>query len=168
MRFFIPLVIILIANVSFGQNIEGRKKAIDVEVNRISKEIKLPTINFSIQALKKVLHYINYEYVTNPIGYIKIKRRFSYKNDTIHQTFFLQKGDLIYATEEIVTYFTKNKKTDSIAWRGDFYFSKGKLIDHVTVGHGKSEIDSWNPEQEMLAAFNESKRDIDRYKKMKY
>jgi hypothetical protein len=73
-------------------------------------------------------------------------------------------GQLIYAIETIISYYPNGNSSDSITWRGDFYFSKGKLIDHVTLGHGKSEMDDWDPEHEMLSALNDSKRDIVRYK----
>lgn len=43
-------------------------------------------------------------------------------------------------------------------------FRKGKLFDHVTLGHGKSETEEWDPEKEMLTALADSKRDIARYK----
>jgi hypothetical protein len=152
---------------SFGQDLEKQKAVIDAEVERISKQRRLEAVNFSIQALKKALHYISYEYVENQRGYVKISRQFSKKWDTILQTFYLKDGSLVYATEKITTYYSDKGKTDSIPWSGNFYFVKDKLIDHVTLGHGKSEIDIWNPEQEMLTAYRESKRDIARYKRKK-
>jgi hypothetical protein len=167
MRSLLTIILILSSGLLFGQDLEKQKAVIDAEVERISHRSKLTTVSFSIQALKKVLHYISYRYVESPGGYVKIERQFSQKNDTIRQAFYLKDGSLIYVTEKITTYFTDNGKTDSIIWSGDFYFSKEKLIDHVTLGHGKSEIDTWNPEQEILTALSESKRDIARYKKNK-
>ena len=35
-------------------------------------------------------------------------------------------------------------------WSGVFYFQNGKLLDHTTNGHGKSELDNWDPEADML------------------
>ena len=35
-------------------------------------------------------------------------------------------------------------------WSGVYYFSNGKLLDHVTNGHGKSELDRWDPEDDVL------------------
>ncbi len=167
MRILTAIAIISIAKSSFGQDLERQKNAIDLEVDRISKQANLKTVSFSIQALKKVLHQINYQYIESKKGYIKIRRQFSHKSDTIQQMFYLKNGGLIYANETITSYFTENGKTDSIIWKGDFYFENAKLIDHVTLGHGKSEIETWNPEQDMLTAFSESKRDIARYKKKK-
>jgi hypothetical protein len=165
MKLLLIITGILVSNALFTQDLAKQKAAIDADVDRISKQSKLKTVSFSIQALKKVLHYINYQYVGDAGGYIKISRRFSHKNDTIQQIFYLKNGGLIYATEVITSYFTDKGKTDSILWRGDFYFAKGKLIDHITLGHGKSETESWNPEEEVITAFNESKRDIGRYKR---
>ena len=167
MRILTAIAIIVIAKSSFGQDLAKQKNAIDVEVDRISKQANLKTVSFSIQALKKVLHHINYQFIESKKKYIKIHRQFSHKNDTIQQMFYLKNGGLIYASEEITSYFTENGKTDSIIWKGDFYFANGKLIDHITLGHGKSEIDNWNPEHDILTAFSESKRDIARYKKKK-
>jgi hypothetical protein len=166
MKLLFVIAVILLPGLSVGQDLEKQKAIIDAEVERIARG-KLAKVNFSIQAMKKVLHYISYKYIETSKGYIFISRQFSHKNDTIQQTFYLKDGSLIYAIERIVSYYSENGKTDSITWQGDFYFSKGKLIDYVTLGHGKSEIETWNPEQDMLTIFGESKRDIARYKKNK-
>jgi hypothetical protein len=162
MRFFLFISFILISANAFGQNIEAEKARIDVEVQRIDQPGKLATKNFTIQALKKVLHYIRYEYVVDKNNYLKISRQFSYKNDSIQQVFYLQNDRLIFAKETIVSYFTDKDRRDTVLWAGVFYFSRGKLIDHTTHGHGKSELDMWNPRQEMEIALKESKRDIAR------
>ena len=167
MRFSIAILISLISTVSFGQNSIAIKNEIDAEVKQIRTDTKQPTVTFSIQARKKVLHYINYNYVENTRDYLRISRQFHQKNESIQQTFYLNNGQLIFANETIVTYFTTNSKTDSITWSADFYFSNGKLIDHITLGHGKSELESWEPGTDMTKFFNESLNDIDRYKKNK-
>ena len=164
MRHLFTIAIILITIASSGQDLKKQKTAIDAHVEYISKQANLKTASFSIQALKKVLHHIHYQYIENTKVYVYIRREFSDKSDTIQQTFYLNNGELIYATEIITSYFTENGKTDSIVWKGDFYFENCKLIAHVTLGHGKSEMDTWNPEQDILTAFSESKRDIARYK----
>ena len=167
MKLLLVLAFIILSKISFGQDLENQKTTIDAEVQQIAKQTQLKTKLFSIQALKKVLHYIHYQYIENSKGYVKIHRQFSHNNDSIQQTFFLKNGTLIYAREKITTYYIEKDKRDSISWIGDFYFAKGKLIDYITIGHGKSEIDTWDPEQDMLTAFSESKRDIARYKKKK-
>jgi hypothetical protein len=145
MKVLTIIIILLFSNFAYSQDLEKQKAGIDAEVERISKQTNLVEVNFSIHALKKVLHYISYQYVEDPKGHVKISRRFSYKKDTIHQIFYLKDGWLIFASKTITTYFTDVNKTDSITWSGNFYFSKGKLIDHSTLGHGKSEQDGWIP-----------------------
>lgn len=167
MRLLLAISAILFSKVLYGQDIDKQKAAIDAEVERISKQSKLKTERFSIQALKKVLHYIDYQYVENTKGYVNISRQFSHQNDSVQQTFCLKDGKLIHATEVITSYFNDKDKRDSIAWSGSFYFAKGRLIDHITLGHGKSELDTWNPEQDMVTALSDAKRDIARYKKKK-
>jgi hypothetical protein len=164
MKLTVVIIAFLISNSSFAQTLETQKSSIDSEVHHISKQSDLTKMSFSIQVLKKIIHY---QYLARHNEYLKITRQFSVKGDTIQQTFYLQKGGLIYSTEKITSYFTEAGKTDSMIWKGDYYFANGKLIDYVTLGHGKSEIDTWNPEQEILAAFIESKKDIDKHKKKK-
>lgn len=167
MKFLSTILILFACGHIFAQNTFSIKKDIDIKVQRIREDNHLKPVSFSIQAMKKVLHYISYCYTENENGYITISRQFSAKNDTITQTFYLIKGQLIFATEKIVSFFIENNLIDSISWSGDFYFSKGKLINYVTLGHGKSELDTWDPEQDILNAFNASKQDILRFKKRK-
>ena len=112
---------------------------------RISQNASLQEISFSIQAIKKPLHYIHYQYVEDKEGYVKISRQYSCEKDSIQQTFYLKEGKLIFAKEKI-TSFIETGRTEYLSWSGEFYFSNGKLIDLETLGHGKSEIETWQPE----------------------
>jgi hypothetical protein len=139
----------------------------DSIVKAIDHSKNLTSTNFTITAHKKVRHSILYTLHSDLNGIVKISRQFSYKNDSISQTFYLQKDKLIYATEKIVSHYKNDNVVDSITWGGSFYFLEGKLIYHNTLGHGKSEDENWDPQKTMLRAYEESKRDIERYKKNK-
>jgi hypothetical protein len=167
MRPLFFIFILAFGNASFAQNSGSRQSAIDAEVNMIRSQKTAASTRFSTQALTKVLHHIKYEYLENNQRYLRINRQFFLKNDSIQQTFYFKGGELIFATEVIISYFDDGKTTDSISWSGEYYFDKSKLIDYTTLGHGKSELDSWNPEVEILEALQESKRDIARYKRKK-
>ena len=164
MKFLIAITMILLANVSLAQDLVKKKAAIDTEVARISNQNKLPSVSFTIQALKKQLHYIRYQYRADKSGYTMISRKFAHNNDSIRQNFYCKGGKLIHARETIVSYYKEQGKTDSITWGGEFYFEKEKLIDYITLGHGKSEMETWDPEKNMLSAFADSKRDIARHR----
>lgn len=163
MKILLPILIFLSPLVLFGQSKEKIKSNIDSVVESISVNKNLRKINFRIQALKKVLHYITYTYQSKNGITVKIERQFSHKNDTINQIFYLKDGQMIYATETIISHYGK----DSIVWNGGFYFSKGKLIDFITLGHGKSETENWDPQADITNAFYEARRDIARHRKAK-
>jgi hypothetical protein len=72
---------------------------------------------------------------------------------------------LNYATELITSYYGDKNKPDTMVWGGNYYFSKNKLLDFITLGHGKSETDEWDPQQEVLANCKATRNDIARHKK---
>ncbi len=158
--FFISLSVFPLASVC--QNKEDLKISIDSIVESIDIS-RSKVVQFKIVALKKVFHRISYEYQTQKGQIIKIERRYAHREDSITQTFYLKTGQLIYSVERIVSHYGN----DSIVWSGKFYFSKGKLIDHRTLGHGKSETDNWDPETDLKMALFESRRDIARHNKIK-
>lgn len=165
MRLQFTIVAALIATFSLAQNPKSQRDSIISDLERIGKMTNTASTDFNIRALKKVPHYIQYLYVESKKQYITIERRFAHQEDSIWQTFYLKNNQLIYATEQITSYYANEGQTDTMTWMGSFYFYRGKLIDHITLGHGKSEIDTWDPQSDMLTAFRESLRDIDRYKK---
>lgn len=67
----------------------------------------------------------------------------------VKQTWYQHQGALLFATEHETAYYGR----DSIKWGGTYYFQQGSLIHYVTLGHGKSEMESWDPQKEVLAAW---------------
>jgi len=76
------------------------------------------------------------------------------------EKYYLRNGALIYAYESEVFFETGQNMKEGIMWNGDFYFSKGKLIEHVTNGHGRSELDDWDPEKEILQKWKKRKEEL--------
>lgn len=60
------------------------------------------------------------------------------------EVYFEQEGELIYA-EESIQYMPINHYQMGI-WNCKFYTEKGKLITIMSLGHGKTENDAWEPE----------------------
>jgi hypothetical protein len=85
-----------------------------------------------------------------------------YKIDSTAYTeeYYLQNGSLIYALEKEIWYNPSLGANEYTMWSGNFYFLKGKLIDHVTLGHGKSELDDWDPEKEILQLLKKRKAEL--------
>jgi hypothetical protein len=159
------LIAILAAQNAAAQNVAVVKKVIDsiVAVTEIGKS--QVSHKFSIAAVKKVSPNINYHYQTRQGSIVKIIRYFGSNNDSTTQTFYFKNNNLVYSTEAITSYSFADNQRDSIIWIGSYYFSGGKLIDMVTLGHGKSETETWDPETEVLANCKSAKNDIARFNK---
>ena len=86
----------------------------------------------------------------------------SYTIDSTDYTeeYYFKDGFLIFAYEKEILSAPYLGIDEYSAWTGEFYFSKGKLIDHVTLGHGKSEIDDWDPEKEILQRLEKRKKEL--------
>jgi hypothetical protein len=66
------------------------------------------------------------------------------KTDFYEEVYFEKNGELIYA-EESIKYMPLNSYILQ-TWTCQFYAKKGKLISLMSLGHGKTEDDEWNPE----------------------
>jgi len=60
------------------------------------------------------------------------------------EVYFEQDGELIYA-EESIKHMPINHYTMGI-WNCQFYTDNGKLVTIMSLGHGKTENDKWDPE----------------------
>ena len=77
--------------------------------------------------------------------------KFTRKGKTIYRMrfgglriYFEKNGELIYA-KETQNYMPKNHFTQ-MAWNCEFYAKNGKLIAIMSLGHGKTEDEEWNPD----------------------
>jgi hypothetical protein len=170
MKKIILVALILISSNLFGQLVEKQKKITDSIVLAIDKEANENIVAFKIQALQKRLNYIHYKYQAKSGKIIKIACHFANHNDSIQQVFYFKNNELIYSTEGITSFFPDKNGRDSSYWGGTYYFLKNKLIDFVTLGHGKSESDNpnaWDPKREVLNNCQTAKADILRNNKRK-
>jgi hypothetical protein len=60
------------------------------------------------------------------------------------EVYYEQNGELVYA-EESIKYMPINHFVLQ-PWTCQFYADKGKLVSLMSLGHGKTEDDEWNPE----------------------
>ena len=162
MRALFFLIAFSVSNSSFSQASTAQKTGIDNIVAYIDSDKDQQIHKFSIAADKKVLLPIKYSYWTKAGKITKIIRQFKILNDSTEQTFYFNNNQLVYSTENIMTYYVEKNVSDSILWGGTYYFKSGKLIDIRTLGHGKSESDDWNPQAEVLLNSKNAKIDIKR------
>ena len=77
-------------------------------------------------------------------GYRIIQINSHEETELYEEIYFERNGELIYA-EESVKYMPINHFTLQ-PWTCQFYAEDGELITFMSLGHGKTEDDKWNPE----------------------
>ena len=91
-----------------------------------------------------------YEFITKDSFIVKVVYEFRNNYKKVKKEFYFEKlKGIIYATETETNYLGN----DSVIWIGRFYFEKSRLADYITIGHGKSETDDWEPEKDILVSY---------------
>jgi hypothetical protein len=127
------------------------------KIDKLSKTSSRSFINTKVIKNKKVKetwqHFDNKQLARLIINYTIDSTDYS-------EEYYFKDGLLIYASENEISRFPSLRLDAYSLWGGGFYFSNGKLIDHVTLGHGKSESDDWDPEKEILQRLEKRKKEL--------
>lgn len=83
--------------------------------------------------------------------------------------YLLKNGKILIATQNIES---KNIEIEISGWNCKFWIKDNKVIDMISLGQGKTELDVWNYEKEINDNFNYMmkiimKNEIDRQRKTK-
>jgi len=160
----IAFILCLVTLVCYGQG----KKEESVSINKIVANIdELSQSGGKVFSKDKLVDQKNVKekwrvFSNNEYSRIIIQYTTDSAEHSIAYTekYYLKNDALIYAYESEVFFETSQNMKDGTMWNGDFYFSKGKLIEHVTNGHGRSELDNWNPEKEVLEKWKSRKMEL--------
>ncbi len=147
---------LLSCNFAFAQNVPYSKEKIDIIITKTDSLFSIRHKSFTLKrniSSRKVVTE-SWTYLKNSKGLSCFKISYTIDSTDYKEAYFLDKGNLIYATEIEVSRFPASGPDDFIVWSGLYYFSYKKLIDHMTNGHGKSELDGWDPEKETLLRYN--------------
>ncbi len=131
--------------------------AIVRSIDRLSKANSQSYSKFKVVTHKKVKEQWLYFDSKNLSG---ITISYTIDSTAYNEKYYLKDGGLIYAYESEIFFSLPAGIDQGTKWAGDFYFSKGKLIDYVTLGHGKSELDDWDPEKEILQGLKKRKAEL--------
>ena len=63
---------------------------------------------------------------------------------TFREIYFEKAGDLIYAKES-EDFYMKNQ-LEAKSWNCEFFTQNGDLLTTMSLGHGKTEMEDWDPE----------------------
>jgi predicted Zn-dependent protease len=160
MRQLLFITLFFISLVSICQEKEKITSSIDSIVDSIDLLQKTQAKSYSNEKIikkKKIAEAWRY-FNNKKFWFISIE----YKIDSTAYTeeYYLQNGAMIYAYESEIRYFPSLGINEYSVWSGSFYFVKDKLIDHVTLGHRKSETDDWDPEKEILQRLKKRKAEL--------
>ena len=144
------------------------------------KKTDSASINKIVAKIDKLSKTNSRSFIKNKIiNHTKIKEDWQYFNNkrfsriminyTIDSTaysvaytekYYFKDSSLIYAYESEIFFSPAEGIKQGTKWSGDFYFSEGKLIIHVTNGLGRSELDDWDPENEILQRLKKRKAEL--------
>jgi hypothetical protein len=104
--------------------------------------------------------FSNYEYKMINETLVKIVRKYKAGPSEKTDIFYVVNMNLVYSEEKEYSYYLHGDTSKLI---GKYYFEKGKLKDYVTIGHEKSEMDNWEPEEDVLKKYKEAVKRINSY-----
>ncbi|NOT52346.1 MAG: hypothetical protein HOP10_13835 [Chitinophagaceae bacterium] len=171
-KFLCPVIILLLCNSLKGQINSNTytKEKIDSIVSKtdIVLEKKQRTFDLTLYRdyIAKKTYTQKWTYLRDPKNLLYFRVNYTLDSTDYEEEYYLHEGTLIFATEKEVWRFPSMNPVDSMGWSGVFYFSKGKLIYQSTLGHGKSELDNWDPEKEIW--MRHSKRRYNRPELLKW
>ncbi|KAA1239156.1 hypothetical protein [Aquimarina sp. RZ0] len=86
-----------------------------------------------------------------------------YSNQTkFEELYVIQNDKLIYAKESEIG--IPINSFDVITWNCQYYFNNEKLYTHISLGHGKTESENWNPES-IIDTFQNRLIELEKIKK---
>lgn len=147
---------ILFCNFIFAQSVPYSHEKTDRIVWKIDSLCAVQHKSFILKKNTSSGKYITekWSYLKDHNSLLYFKISYTIDSTDYEEEYYLDKGDLIYATEKEVTRMLSNNPVDSFGWAGNYYFAKNKLLDHITFGHGKSEIEPWDPERDTLLRYS--------------
>jgi hypothetical protein len=153
------IAFLILPGLMFGQDFQLRKQ-IDSSVLAIEKGTdQILSFSKTEKGDERALYDVKYQFKGEDGNMQKIVRQYENRDSSVAQVFYTINSSLIFSTESVVSYY----RNDSIEWRATYYFSNGKLADFETLGHGKSEISTWNPENEVFRNYQRAKSAVHGY-----
>lgn len=83
--------------------------------------------------------------------------------NSYEESYYAKNDTVVFARESEIYYYPTVSEENAIEWRVKMYFDKGKLIDMSSLGHGKTEDDTWDPEKEVHDNFKKRKQELKHY-----
>jgi hypothetical protein len=140
------IILVLLVDISFAQDNRFKEDYFREEVNlELMKNYTACELFWSEKGISEFNGKTEIWSVCNLKNGNRFIRIESYKNETYFQElYFEKKGKLRYA-KETENYNPKNGFAE-MKWNCEFFLKNGKLMTNISLGHGKTEDENWNPE----------------------
>lgn len=148
------LLFLLVFGISFSQSTAelSEIKRIDKYSEKIDSDKNVKKYKFDVKAKDKTIHY-SYQKKGNTI--VKLSREWQEKNGDLMYTFsdkfLLENGKKVFAYQ---TESWKANDESEYGWYCRFYIKNNKVFYMPSMGHGKTEDDTWDYEKELKENFN--------------
>ena len=140
----IPFLIIFASLSCAAQTIQDKEKEIRLKINAEFNKIDTKCSN-EVNAITQQNGKTEFWRICNLKNENRIIKIDFHEKDKYYQEIYFEKnGELRYA-KETQNYVPKNYFTQ-MQWNCEFYAEKGELIALISLGHGKTESDEWEPE----------------------
>ncbi len=160
MKILLIFILLLFPAIPYSQNDAQAKMRVDSAVAAIERKIEKSRRSFTVKK-RDFTEQWNYSVSGEGIEFFDIT--YWYNNTKYLETYYLQNDKLLRAAEREDNYSSNTENSEWLtAWSGDYYFENRKLVFLSTNGHGKSEMDEWQPEKETLDSFGSRLKELKR------
>lgn len=142
---FRTLFFILISKLSLAQDVDFKEDFFREEVNlELMKNYVACELFWSQKGISEFNGKIEIWSVCKLKNGNRIIRIESYKNQIFFQELYFVKNEKLRYAKETENYTPKNGFAEK-KWNCEYFFEKGELITNISLGHGKTEGENWNP-----------------------
>ncbi len=131
----------------FNCNAQNQREMEEKIRSNINAEFKQNSSNcsYGIDAVSDFNDKVEFWNICNLKNGNRIITIESHEKERYYQEIYFEKnGELVYA-KETENYMPKNHFTQ-MSWNCEFYTENGELIALMSLGHGKTEDEKWNPD----------------------
>jgi len=105
-----------------------------------------------IEKGKPVDYKLNYSRSNGQLIYLQMT--WTIDSTYYEEDYYVSNGKLLYSEEKKIYYMPRsNGKEETAHWMEYCYFINDRLIHERSQGHGKSELDTYDPETEVLKRY---------------
>jgi len=145
-RILIYCLMLIYSHFILGQdkvsNENNFKEKVRKEFNDNYAKCTLSKIKYGITNFHKTTEFWSVCELENKNRIINID---FYVKQTFYQEIYFEVNGKLRYIKEVESYIPKNSFSQA-SWNVEYFFNNGKMVDLISLGHGKTEDPNWNPD----------------------